>query len=74
MAEGRRRGFEFKGTDAPALTKSMNIAIQDLGLESIDVVHFGRDTYPLSPGIRTLAISRPTTDPGRGRRAGRRLT
>jgi uncharacterized protein len=72
VAEGRRRGFEFKRTDAPGVTKSMHVAIQDLGLESIDVVHAGRDTYPLSPRIRALAISRLTTELSRGRRAGRR--
>lgn len=69
---GRRRGFEFKRTDAPGVTKSMHIAMQDLGLESIDVVHTGRDTYPLSPRIRALAISRLTTELGRARRAERR--
>ena len=58
----RRRGFEFKRTDAPAVTKSMHIAIHDLGLESLDVVHLGRETYPLGPNIRAVAISRLTTD------------
>ena len=69
---GRRRGFEFKRTDAPGVTKSMHVAIRDLGLESIDVVHAGGDTYPLSTKIRALAISRLTTELGRARRAGRR--
>ncbi|MBI2528624.1 MAG: DUF4143 domain-containing protein [Candidatus Rokubacteria bacterium] len=69
---GRRRGFEFKRTDAPAVTKSMHVAIRDLGLESIDVVHVGGDTYPLSTKIRALAISSLTTELGRARRAGRR--
>jgi predicted AAA+ superfamily ATPase len=59
---GRRRGFEFKRTDAPAVTRSMHIAMEDLALESIDVVHVGLDTYPLAPRIRALAISRVTTD------------
>ena len=72
VREGRRRGFEFKRTDAPGVTKSMHVAIRDLGLESIDVVHAGGDTYPLSPKIRALAISRLTTALGRARRAGRR--
>ncbi|MBI2207562.1 MAG: DUF4143 domain-containing protein [Candidatus Rokubacteria bacterium] len=56
----RRRGFEFKRTDAPSVTKSMRIAIEDLGLEAIDVVHAGTDTYPL--GDRALAIGRVTSD------------
>lgn len=68
----RRRGFEFKRTDAPGVTKSMHIAIQDLGLESIDVVHAGGETYPLSTKIRALAISRLTTDLIPARRPGQR--
>jgi hypothetical protein len=59
---GRRRGFEFKRTDAPGVTKSMRIAIEDLGLEGIDVVHVGTETYPLSDRIRAVAISRLETD------------
>jgi predicted AAA+ superfamily ATPase len=58
----RRRGFEFKRTDAPGLTRSMRIAIEDLDLESLDVVHAGADTYPLSDAIRAVALSRVTTD------------
>ena len=62
VREGRRRGFEFKPTDAPSVTKSMHVAIRDLRLESIDVVHAGGDTYPLSPKIRALAISKVGTE------------
>jgi hypothetical protein len=51
--------------------KSMHVAIQELGLESIDVVHVGAGTYPLSNKIRALAVSRLTTDLIQGRRAGR---
>jgi hypothetical protein len=72
VREGRHRGFEFKRTDAPGVTKSMHLAIQDLGLESIDVVHAGDSTYPLSTKIRAVAISRLATELGGARRAGRR--
>jgi predicted AAA+ superfamily ATPase len=58
----RRRGFEFKRTDAPAITKSMRIAMQDLRLDSLDVVHVGDRTYPLAPGVRAVAVSRLMTD------------
>jgi hypothetical protein len=40
----------------------MRIAIEDLGLDTLDVVHAGDDTYPLSERIRAVAISRATTD------------
>jgi predicted AAA+ superfamily ATPase len=59
---GKRRGFEFKRTDAPTVTKSMHIALEDLGLESIDVIHVGHETYPLAPKIRAVTISRLLTD------------
>lgn len=64
---GKRRGFEFKRTDAPSVTKSMHVALRDLGLESIDVVHAGGDSYPLSPKIRALAISKVATELGQRR-------
>jgi uncharacterized protein len=41
---------------------SMHVALRDLGLESIDVVHAGGDSYPLSPKIRALAISKVATE------------
>jgi len=46
----------------------MHLAIQDLGLESIDVIHTGGHTYPLSTRIRALPISRVTTELGRAGR------
>ena len=73
VAQGRRRrGFEFKRTDAPTATKSMHVAMQDLGLESLDVVHIDRETYPLAPKIRALAISRLLADLVGTRRPRRR--
>jgi predicted AAA+ superfamily ATPase len=63
VVSGRRRlGFEFKHTNAPGATKSMRIAIEDLKLQRLDVIHVGRDTYPLSDGIRAVALSRVTRD------------
>jgi hypothetical protein len=35
----------------------MNIAIEDLGLERLDVVHAGQETYSLSERIRAVALS-----------------
>jgi predicted AAA+ superfamily ATPase len=71
VVEGaRRRGFEFKRSDAPGVTKSMRIAIHDLGLETIDVIHMGATTYSLSDRIRAVAVSRATTDLAPRRRRG----
>jgi hypothetical protein len=53
-----RMGFEFKRTTTPAVTKSMYIALDDLKLSSIDVIHAGRDTFPLTKNIRAVACGR----------------
>jgi hypothetical protein len=44
---GRRYGFEFKYRDAPARTRSMLIAREDLGLEHLWVVYPGSVEYQL---------------------------
>lgn len=63
VLSGRRRlGFEFKHTNAPGVTKSMRIAIEDLKLDRLDVIHVGDETYPLSDGIRAVALSRVRQD------------
>lgn len=54
----RRLGFEVKRTVSPAATPSMRIAIQDLGLERVDVLHAGRDTFPLAADVRAVATRR----------------
>ncbi len=63
MARGSRRlGFEFKHTNAPAVSKSMTIALEDLRLERIDVIHLGDGTYPLTSQIRAVAFARIQED------------
>jgi hypothetical protein len=51
-----RRGFELKLADAPTVTPSMRIALADLKLDSLDVVHAGEQTYPLADRIRAVSI------------------
>ena len=51
----RKRGFEFKRTTAPAVTPSMRAAMADLALDRLDVVHAGRDSFRLAPGIFAVA-------------------
>lgn len=56
VVRGRRRlGYEFKRTDAPRAAASMRSAMRQLGLDRLDVVHVGRDTFPLAEGIRAVA-------------------
>jgi len=58
----RRLGFEFKRTTVPAVTRSMHVALEDLGLTSLDIVHAGTRTYPLGKKIRAVALSRLQDD------------
>ena len=59
VMRGRHRlGFEFKRTTAPEVTKSMRIALEDLRLQRIDVVHAGSRTFQLAPKVRALALAR----------------
>ena len=59
---GRRIGLEFKRTTAPAVTKSMRIAIEDLGLSKLFVVHAGSRSYQMARGINAIAIDRVLDD------------
>ncbi len=47
LAGGERFGIEVKYSDAPGITKSMRIAISDLGLRRLFVVYPGHDSYDL---------------------------
>ena len=58
----KRLGFEFKRTVAPRLTGSMRVALSDLKLDRLDVVHAGDSSFSLAPGIRALALPRLLSD------------
>lgn len=58
----QRLGFEAKRTVAPAVTPSMRIALDDLRLDRIDVLHAGRDTFMLAPRIRAVSTYRIWSD------------
>jgi hypothetical protein len=62
IARGKRRGFEMKYSDAPFVTPSMRAALLDLRLDSLDVIHAGKDTYPLADRVRAVALERITRD------------
>jgi predicted AAA+ superfamily ATPase len=63
VVRGRHRfGFEIKRTAAPSLTPSMRVAMEDLGLERLDVIHAGAETFPLAPRVRAVSFSRLLTD------------
>jgi predicted AAA+ superfamily ATPase len=58
VAKGRRKGFEIKRTVSPRVTPSMQVALHDLKLDSLDVIHAGKDTFPLADRIRAVSVSR----------------
>jgi uncharacterized protein len=49
--QGKFLGFEFKYTDAPKMTRSMQIAMQDLNLLHLYVIYPGEIDYPLAENI-----------------------
>ena len=49
-----RVGVEFKRVDAPTLTPSMRIAMQDPGLDALYVVYPGTRRYALAQGVQAL--------------------
>lgn len=53
---GQRIGVEVKYADAPRLTKSMTVAMADLGLHRLCVVHPGAARYALAPGVEAMGL------------------
>ncbi len=57
LKAGKRWGVEVKYSDAPVLTKSMQIAIQDLGLERLWVIYPGEEDYQLSEKVSVISAA-----------------
>ncbi len=53
----KREGFEFKYTRSPGLSPSMKIALKDLKLERLWVIHAGTESYSLSRGIQAVPLN-----------------
>ncbi len=63
IVRGRhRRGFEIKRSSAPRTTKSMHIALHDLKLDRLDVIHAGEHTFPLTENILAVSAKRMFED------------
>jgi predicted AAA+ superfamily ATPase len=50
-------GVECKRTDTPGLTRSIGIAMEDLGLKRVAVVHPGVKRFPLSEQVEAVPLS-----------------
>jgi predicted AAA+ superfamily ATPase len=54
---GRRIGVECKRTDAPTLTPSMRIALEDLKLDELHVVYPGQTHYALTRKVEVVPLA-----------------
>ena len=53
---GRRIGFEFKCADAPRMTKSIDVARSDLGLNKMFVIYPGGMSYKIDKDVEVVSI------------------
>jgi predicted AAA+ superfamily ATPase len=56
-SRGRRYGAEFKFNEAPKITKSMRIAVDDLKLDHLWIIYPGQDSYPVDDKISVRSVS-----------------
>ena len=57
-----RIGFEIKRTTTPAMTPSMRIALSDLKLNRLELIHAGEHTFQLSDNVRAVALTKMIKD------------
>lgn len=74
LSRGRRYGFEFKHMDAPGTTRSMHVALADLGIDHLWVVYPGSAEYALADRISVLPVDVVPTLTSRLRSGIRRTT
>jgi hypothetical protein len=61
--DGKRLGFEIKHAQAPKLTPSMRIALDDLHLDSLTVIYPGEKEYPLTENIYVVGLKKLLINP-----------
>ena len=57
IKDGRRVGVELKRADAPQMTPSMRIALNDLALDSLYVVYPGERRYRLGERVQAVPLA-----------------
>ncbi len=57
IRNGKKWGFEFKYNEAPTITKSMRIAMNDLNLHHLWVIYPGKVSYSLDKKMDCVGIS-----------------
>ena len=59
IVKGRKRhGFEIKRTVSPGITASARSAVDTLRLESLDIIHMGKESFPMGKRIRAVAFEK----------------
>jgi predicted AAA+ superfamily ATPase len=57
LIRGRQRvGVEFKRTDAPHVTRSMRVAIEELQLDALYIVYPGERRLPLGESVEAVPL------------------
>lgn len=62
LKNGKKVGFEFKFHDASRLTPSMRIAMEDLQLDSLTVLHPSIGRYELTEKIIVVGLMEYLSD------------
>ncbi len=57
LKDGKWLGVECKRVDAPRLTASMRIALDDLKLDRLVIVYPGIRAYPLTDRVEALPLA-----------------
>ena len=57
FAGGKRLGVEMKRSDAPGMTRSLEIARHDLRLDGAVIVYPGRERYAIAPGVEAVPLA-----------------
>lgn len=57
LGHGQRLGIEFKYTSAPTVTRSMHVAMADLKLDHLYVVHAGATEFRMAEKITATGLS-----------------
>ncbi len=53
---GKRYGIEFKFNEAPKVSKSMRVALDDLSLHHLWIVYPGKELYPVEDNITVVPL------------------
>lgn len=59
-----RMGVECKRTDAPRITPSIRIALEDLSLERVVIIYPGTKRYPLADNVEAVPLTHLAERPG----------